>query len=208
MGKRLFTVALACCLLLVCFLSWNDARRSDAWASQQTLENNTLTIAMNDDGMVTIEGEGALTSGDLNTLMNGQRIAVTQVNDIVLGDGITEVGYNAINGYSYLQTLKLGAGIQVVNNGAIKGCTALEYVYIPKGIRRLGRDFLYRSDSAVVVTDGEAGDLPKMKNVPSERVLALVDSYETLLERRAAMQTAEDQAEAPQVPDTCRAWWN
>ncbi len=207
LGKRLFIAAMAICLLLVCALSWSDVRHVETGSAAKTPENETLSIEVSPSGTVYIGGEGELTSNDLDLLMQSKQIKTHQVNGIVLGDGITEVGYNAINGYSYLQTLKLGAGMRVVNNGAIKSCIALEYVFVPKTVQRLGKDFLYRCGDAIVVTDGEAKDLPKMKNVPSERVFAQVDSFEALLARRAALIPAGGEAEAPEVPEACREWW-
>lgn len=206
-GKRLLIAAMVCLLALICVLSWGGDGRGGATASTQALENETLSIEVNGEGTLYIRGEGALTLNDMKLMMDRMQLKTNQVDDIVIGDGITEIGYNVINGYTYLQTLKLGAGMRVVNNGAIKSCTALEYVFVPKGVQRLGKDFMYRCDKTIVVTDGEAKDLPKMKNVPSERVLAQVDSYESLLARRAALVPAEGEAEAPEVPEACREWW-
>lgn len=206
-GKRIFTGALILCLALLCALCWNGIRRVDATGASPALENETLSLRLGDDGLVQIDGEGALSAQDLDVLMNVNQVKARQVNDLILSDGITELGYNAVNGYGYLNTLKLGSGISVVENGAVRNCAALEYVFVPRGVKRLGRDFLYRCDRAVVVTDGEKKDLPKMKSVPSERVLTLVDSCDALIEKRAALASEEVGQEIAQVPEACRLWW-
>lgn len=205
-GKNVFIGALALCLALLCILCWNGIRRVDSTGASPALENETLTLRTGEDGLITIEGEGALSSRDMDTLMSVNQVKTRQVNDIILGDGITELGYNAINGYTYLHTLKLGAGMSVVENGAVKSCTALQFVFVPNTVKRLGRDFLYRSDNVVVATDGEAGALPKLKQVSSKRVLGNVTSFDALAAGCDGLELKEGEA-PPEVPEACRLWW-
>ena len=203
-GKNVFIGALALCLALMCALCWNGVRRADSSVASPALENETLVLRVGEDGLVVVEGEGPLSSRDMDALLRANGIRTRQLNDLILGDGITELGYNAINGYTYLRTLKLGAGMSVVENGAVKSCTALEYVFLPDTVRRLGRDFLYRSDLALVITDGMASALPKLEQVLPEHVLGGVDSFDTLARRCAELQPG---GAAREVPEACRLWW-
>ena len=199
-GKRLFSAALILCLVMICALCWSGGQNTDAAGASSMLENASLSMRVDEDGAIWIDGEGMLSVADMNALLNANQVKSHQVNDMILADGITGLGFNAINGMTYLETLKLGSGMAVVENGAVKNCTALKYVFVPAGIERLGRDFLYRSVDAFVVTDGDAREMPKMKQVPADQVLDGIDSFETLVQRRGELDLEE-------VPEACRRWW-
>ena len=160
--------------------------------------NNSLYLEKQGDGILFIGGEGTLTGQDLMALVEGEGNK-NDVRELVIGDGITELGYNALIEFEGLRTLWLGRDMKTVAKGAVKGCTSLKYVFLPRGFEKCGRDFLYECGKCVVVTDGPADGLPRLYNVSKKRVLADVDSYDAL---KAASGKGEED-----LPQGLKRWW-
>lgn len=159
--------------------------------------NETLYLERWGSGSYFIGGEGTVYSEDLKTLVEGEGNK-NDVRELVFGDGITELGYNTLIDFEGLEALWLGRNLEVADNGSLKGCVALQYVFLPQGFTECGRDFLYNCGKCLVVTDGSAEALPRLKNVSSDRVLANIASYDALL---AALPPEREPI------DTLSRWW-
>jgi len=198
--KRLFLIGLIVCLALLVFLF---ARRSVV--VQMALENEfprknmTLSLHREDGGVIRVDGEGKLYADDMKALLKAAGISARRVEDIIVGDGITEIGYGVFMRQGNLKTLKLGRGIAQARPGALKNCASLEWLYLPSGLRDIGAGFLFDCEKCRVVTDAKPEDLPPLDNVgEADRVFAGVDSYETL---RARVDGAAE------LPDALVLWW-
>jgi len=198
--KRLFLVGLIVCLALLVFLF---ARRSVV--DQMALENEyprknmTLTLRREDGGVIRVDGEGKLYADDMKALLKAAGISSRRVEDIIVGDGITEIGYGVFMRQGNLKTLKLGRSVAQARPGALKSCDSLEWLYLPSGLRDIGAGFLYDCEKCRVVTDAQPGDVPGLDNLQEDgRVFAGVDSFETLQAR------VED---ADSLPDALALWW-
>lgn len=196
-AKRIFTAALALCLIALAALCIEGDTLMGLNAEvNHPRQNDSLGIEVR-DGVVTITGEGKLYGSDMHALV--ERLGdESDVTDLVIGDGITEIGYDAIVNYRGLRTLKLGKSVKTVDINSVHMCEALRYVYIPKGLARAGRDFLYGCNHCVVVTNGKAKDLPKLHNVKKDNLLTGIQSYEALA---AALGDGE------KLPAALKAWW-
>ncbi len=159
--------------------------------------NKTLYLEQRADGITYIGGSGVLYSEDMLSLVESEGNK-NDVTDLVIGDGITEIAYNALYRFEGLVSLRLGRDVQYVDNGAVKWCTSLKYVFLPGTIRRVSRDFLYLNANCLVFTDGAEGDLPKLRNVKKDRICYGVDSYDALT---SALGGAEG------LPKALRHWW-
>ena len=199
-ARRVFLIALAACFALLCFLF---ARRSvDVWTSverEYPRVNAALTLSLEEDGVIRVEGEGKLHASDLKALIKTAGIRSQDVNDIIVGDGITQIGYLTFNRMKYLRTLKLGEGVTQMAPGALRYCSSLEWLYLPSGLKELGEVFLLGCDKCRVVTDAPREALPPLDNVEkSKRIIAEVDSLDAL---RAAVRKRTE------LPDALAHWW-
>ncbi len=198
-GRRVFAAALLACLGLLVFLY---ARRSvDVQMSidrRYPRANQALALSVDGDGVVAIEGEGPLYNSDLRSLLRIAGLEDDDVRDVIVGDGITEIDIDVFNGFDNLQSLKLGAGLIRVAPGALKSCPKLKYIYYPAGLEDVPLDFLYDCRDCVVVTDGNAADLPAFSNVSKKKqVLERVDSLAALSEA----------ARDAKLPAGVSKWW-
>ena len=198
-ARRIFAGALAALLALLVWLCADGrlVKRLTAEA-ERPRQNESLYLERRGGGSVFVGGEGKLYGSDMFALVQGSGLDVAGVTDVVIGGGITEVGYDALCGYDGLQTVRLGDGVVSAGNGSIRECRALKYVFLPRGFSSAGRDFLFDCNNCVVVTDGPAEELPKMKNVGAKRVVADIDSYEAL---EAAL------GEVGPLPEALKRWW-
>ena len=197
-GKRIFLAVLVVIFILLLYLCI-DGRELIRWTAEVTYgrQNESLYIEQLDDGNIFIGGEGKLYGTDIQVLVEYERMTPESVHDIIIGDGITEIGYDAICGYPILHTVRLGDGVRVAGNGSIRECPELLFVYVPAGIEKISRDFLYDCNDCIVVTNAQEKGLPKLRNTKKANVLYGVDSYE-------AMQEAWPDTE---LPEMLQRWW-
>lgn len=145
------------------------------------LENETLSLSYDDgDGSIIIEGEGPLSADDLQRLMIDNSVGKDDVENAVVGDGITEIGYNTFNGYYYLNTLKLGRSVTKIRNGAVTSCGNLKFVYMPSGIERIALDFLLDCPGCCLVSDGSITDRLSYISTSNAVIAEDVLSYDDL----------------------------
>jgi len=198
-GKRVFLVLLAVIFGLLLFLCV-DGRQIIRWTAEAayTRQNESLYIRKLDDGVIYIGGEGKLYGTDMQALIEGESMTAGEITDIIIGNDITEVGYDAICGYAILHTVRLGDKVRVAGNGSIRECPEMWFVYIPSRIKRISRDFLYECNECTVVTDGPSDKLPKLRNTSKSNVIGNVDSYE-------AMQAAW--TNGTELPEILQSWW-
>ncbi len=162
--KRIFTGILGILLVIICIAGYMTENRIRNVMGNEidiavSLENESLYIEERENDVIYIGGEGKLENTDLKVLLEANGLAASDVVNLVIGNEITEIGYNCINGYKYLETLRLGDNVGCVRNGAVLNCPALKYIYIPGSIEKLGRDFLYGCETFYIVTDGMAEEL-------------------------------------------------
>ena len=197
-GKRAFLVVLLVIFALLVYLCI-DGREIIRWTAEvaYTRQNESLYIETLEDGSIYIGGEGKLYGTDMQALIEGESMNFETVMDVIIGDGITEIGYDVIGEYPILHTVRLGNGVRVAGNGSIRECPELQFVFVPSGIESISRDFLYECNDCIVVTDAPANSLPKLRNTRKANIVGNVNSYE-------AMQAAWTDTELPEV---MQHWW-
>ena len=198
-GKRVFLAALLLVFGLLLYLCI-DGRDIIRWTADVGYfrQNESLYIEHLDDGVIFIGGEGKLHGTDMQALVEGESMKIGDVTDIVIGDGIDEIGYDAICGYPVLHTVRLGDDVRVAGNGSIRECPELLFVFIPNDIQKISRDFLYSCNDCIVVTDGPVKGLPRLRNTRKANIIGDVDSYE-------AMQAAW--TNGTELPVILEHWW-
>ena len=197
-ARRDFAALLIACFAALAFLcvQGNALMGLNAEVRHERV-NSSIYIEQREDGVLFVGGEGKLYGADMLALVEslGNK---NDVRHMVIGDGITWLGSDALNEFEGLRTLWLGRGMKEAANGSLKWCTALQYVFLPSGLERVGRDFLYGCKKCTVVTDAALEDLPKLRNTSNKRVLERIDSYDAL-----AAALGED----AKLPAAMRQWW-
>ena len=62
----------------------------------------------------------------------------TEIEEVVIGEGITNISNLAFRGCSNLKKVTLPSTLKYIGNSAFKGCTSLEKVVIPEGCIHIG----------------------------------------------------------------------
>ena len=182
-ARRAVAAALGLILAILVFLS-----AEGSWIKELTAEverprqNESIYLEKRGEGTVFVGGEGKLYGADMNALVLGSGLSANTVTDVFIGGGVTEIGYDALCGYTALQTIHLDGGVTIAANGSIRECTALRFVFLPRSFASAGRDFLFDCNSCYVITDGPVDQLPRMKNVNKKRRLGDIDSYDALVQ--------------------------
>lgn len=142
------------------------------------LENDTLYLQQPEFGTIIILGEGSLNESDLSSLLTNNKINISDVENIIIGDDITELGYNVIKGYDYLQTLKIGSSVTKIRNGAVRDCINLKFVYLPKDVEKIAVDFLANSGKCIIVSNGDLQQI--LKDSHNLNILYNIESFEEM----------------------------
>ncbi len=186
-GRYLMLIALVICFVFLIAFTKNESsitKDSEDEENEIEINNQSLFIQLSTDGILYINGSGKINSNDLNNLLTKEGIPTAEISHIIIGDDISEIGYNAINGLFYLETIKLGEKVRIINNGAIRNCNSLNYVYLPQNIEKIGKDFLCNCNNSnlCIITDGEKGDLPGIDNIEMDHWFFSIHSYEECIE--------------------------
>ncbi|MBQ8515695.1 MAG: leucine-rich repeat protein [Ruminococcus sp.] len=119
--------------LLACMLSMPIAAPAlqsiTAFAEDSTVQSGThenLTWRL-EDGVLTISGEGDMTSESYST--NGAVYTA-----VVIEGGITSIPENAFRYNSKITSVEISAPIQTIPDSAFKSCTSLERVVLPDSV--------------------------------------------------------------------------
>ncbi len=198
-GKRAFLAVLAVIFGILLYLCI-DGREIIRWNADAafTRQNESLYIERLRDGEIFIGGEGKLYGTDMHALVAGESMTAGDVTDIIIGNDITEIGYDVICEYPVLRTVRLGDGVLVAGHGSILECPELQFVFIPSGIQRISSDFLYSCNQCIVVTDGPTKGLPRLRNTRKADLIGDVDSYEAM---KAAWTNGTE------LPEILERWW-
>ena len=198
-AKRVFLVLLAACFALLFALFARRSVDGEMAIEREYPRNNmVLLLSREKDGVLRIDGEGKLSVNDLKAMLKSADIHTGEVKDVIVGDGIEEIGYKVFYHMKSLETLKLGRSVARVAPGALNYCESLEWLYLPSAAKEIGAGFLHDCEKCRVVTEARSEDLPPLENVAPERIIAGVDSFEGL---RFAM---DDDADLPEV---LARWW-
>ena len=131
---------------------------SDSYAESYTKENNIPFVALDkeqeygdvlcggicganamyllyDSGTLVISGSGWTYR---NAFHNNQ-----DIKNVIINEGITEIGEDAFGGCSSLTSIELPSGITSIDDYLFYGCSSLESINIPDSIADIGYDVFY-----------------------------------------------------------------
>ena len=94
-------------------------------------ENITWTLDR-ETGVLTINGTGA------TTYARPWQEYKSEVKEIIVGEGITELSSSAFNGMSMVHTIKLPTTLTAIGSSAFRDCTGFTSITIPNSVKGLG----------------------------------------------------------------------
>lgn len=146
------------------------------------LENESLSLLKIGDSTIEIDGLGVLSEADLSKLLTYNDIGISDIENIIIGDGISEMGYGTINGYNYLEMIMIGSGVTKIRNGSVRNCPNIKFVFLPSTLEKIARDFLYGTENCYIVSDGKISELIIESNVENASILEYIDYHEKMLD--------------------------
>lgn len=149
--KKVTLLALLACL---CFLTAWIAR--DDAGQKDTLINGSLSIVAPADGIVRIDGSGTLLRSDLALLLSRRGMMLSELHDVVIGDGIASIGFRCFSGCTLMESVRLGDSVESISSFAFSDCAGLTHVYWPSAIREVGKGAFNNCPSFLYLyTDGD-----------------------------------------------------
>lgn len=213
--KWIFVLVLVVLLVVVCLVNKTD-KKVDEYNNNISddigLDNHTLGIEVRED-IIYIDGQGKLEYDDLKRLVAYENLESDDVVNLVIGNGITELGYNCLIGWEKLETIKIGSGVTVLNNGSIRSCPNLKFLFIPESVEKIGKDFLAYSKNIVIVSDGYL--LNSMIRTDDNYLYEGIKSYEALKDNiknspiiyQLDEETVISIDNPEQITDALSVWW-
>ena len=133
--KRNIVSVLLCVLLLASLLPMSAI--ADTTASGTCGDNLTWTL---EDGVLTISGTGKMKgyypSNNDTTAPWGEYCS--SIKSVVIGDGVTSIGYGAFYNCSNLTSVTIPDSVSSIGNSAFRGCSSLTSVTIPDSVTSIG----------------------------------------------------------------------
>ena len=129
--RRLVWLAFLCFVLLLTVTGCTEP--------QQGVEGN-LRWSLDRWGTLTIEGEGAI-PGYSWSEPRYERVwdaALAQATHLVIGEGITEIGYSVFYGMPRLKTVELPDGLTRIEDYAFMACPKLKNIVLPDSVTEIG----------------------------------------------------------------------
>lgn len=89
---------------------------------------------LTDDGTLTVTKDYVWTDQS-NT--QGWYENKSDIKNVIVGDGVTKIGYNAFYGYATIESLSLPDGLIEICGGAFYGCAKLKELILPESLTRI-----------------------------------------------------------------------
>lgn len=168
--KYIFITILVVCFVLTMAFTKNKKQDNEIQREEESKEldneDSFNLVDLNDEetGMIFVNGEGELTKAIMDDLLDKAYIDTSEVYHVIVGDDVTEIGYNAFVGWKYLESIKLGKKVVQVHNGAINYDPELKYIFIPGTVVKFGKDFSYGcNENLCIITEESIEFLDKLK---------------------------------------------
>ena len=108
-----------------------DEAAQSTGASSGTTGDCTWTL--DDDGVLTISGNGAMGKYNINTAPWGENIT-----SVIINDGVTNIGQDAFYGCYGLTRVTIGKGVTSIDPYAFYNCIGLTSITIPDSVTSIG----------------------------------------------------------------------
>ena len=125
-----------------------------------TLETG-LSWTLDDEGTLTITGEGAMTQWGAFTSSGSNLAYTSSIKNVVIGAGVTSIGEYAFAFCTNLEsvTFEEDCVVTTISQYAFYGCTALKSITIPASVTTIGASAFYQCYALATVTFEEGSAL-------------------------------------------------
>ena len=103
--------------------------------------SENITWTLDEDGKLTLSGEGEIPDRDGITPWFGQMV---NIKTIVVGEGITKIGKAVFLGLESVTSATLPEGLKSIDDGAFEECVNLKKINIPDGVESIGIEAFYK----------------------------------------------------------------
>lgn len=112
---------------------------------EQTTSDGYFRYEINDAGILTISGSGAIP--DYGTLLSDYDLRAPwyedfcyEVSEIIIENGITRIGNGAFEGMRYLQDVSIPSSVTSIGDYAFSSCWDLYQISIPDSVEEIGKN--------------------------------------------------------------------
>ncbi|MDE5799171.1 MAG: leucine-rich repeat domain-containing protein, partial [Treponemataceae bacterium] len=99
-----------------------------------------------------VNNDGDLVSGAERILLSDKVTDIKQKTELVIPDGVTEIGRAAFSGCSTIETVTIPSGVTKIGWNAFENCASLESVEIPTTMKNIGQNAFTGCDTLKTVT--------------------------------------------------------
>lgn len=151
--------------------------------------SDTVLWAITEDNVLYVSGTGAIPDNP------SWSSSISGVTEVVVGEGITEIGVYTFSGCTSLQTVSLPDGLEVIDNYAFSNCYSVSRIEIPDSVTTIGSCAFYNCDGLTAVYIPES----------VETISASSYSYSPFYE---CVATLKIYCEAETKPEGWGGYWN
>lgn len=154
MNKRLFSLFLACLMLLSLFPSAAFATGDSGASGNRCGENVTWTL---ENGLLTISGTGAMYDYANNAELSEEPLAPwtaqrNNIESVVIQSGVTSVGARAFYDCESVKSVEIPSGMLSIGQNAFSYCVSLKSVTLPDSVSSMGSGLFYGCSALENVT--------------------------------------------------------
>lgn len=135
MNKKTWSAPIALIVVLVAALVFGGITVSADTTGTCGAEGDNLTWSLDSEGVLTISGTGAMAEYEGHAPWYSER---AKIKSVVVGNGVTTIGWNAFNGYDNLEIVTLGSSVETIGTYAFKDCAKLTTVSFPNSLKGIG----------------------------------------------------------------------
>ena len=150
------------CLLALALVVGITLLTPKAQAATSGTCGDNLTWTLDDAGVLTISGTGAMTNYSLDSSGPGAssthpwKNIADSIKSVVIDPGITSIGKHAFAGCTSLTSVTIPDGITSLGGPACGGCTSLTSITIPDSVTTIGADAFRSCTSLTSITIGDS----------------------------------------------------
>lgn len=142
----LLAVIMICGTMTLGFTTAFAAEDDNSPVSESSGTTGDCTWTLDDNGVLTISGEGKTDSYRQGTAPWG-----TGIKELIVDEGVTQIGKSAFQDCTELTKVTLPDSLTQIGNVAFNNCTALQSITIPKNVTRLGTTAFYNCTNLLSV---------------------------------------------------------
>ena len=137
--KKVWKILLAAAILLLCVA----LLPTQAQAATSGACGDNLVWTLDDEGTLTISGNGAMASYDYRDNMAPWAENRASITSVIIEEGVTSIGSYAFDTCTSLTRITIPDSVTTIGEGAFYSCTGLVELTIPNSVTTLGDGAFY-----------------------------------------------------------------